>query len=220
MSETDSTEHEMSSVPETLVSDDGQRAQREAENGLRQFDYAQILIDEACADSQPFALKLGHLLTLNRLAIEGVMRSAGELRSKPVFVGRHVPPDWRDVPRLMDEMLNYVNSRVDDDPIHVAAYIMWRLNWIHPFVDGNGRTSRIAAYMMLCIRLGLRLPGSNTIPEQIAESNRVQRERSRYYRGLQDADAAWKRGRIELWKLETMVTDMLVRQLQSHLVDQ
>jgi Fic family protein len=47
-------------------------------------------------------------------------------------------------------------------PIHLAAYLMWRLNWIHPFADGNGRTSRIISYVVLSIRAGAILPGTPT----------------------------------------------------------
>ncbi|HET9282483.1 MAG TPA: Fic family protein [Candidatus Angelobacter sp.] len=50
--------------------------------------------------------------------------------------------------------------------IHLAAYVIWRLNWIHPFADGNGRTSRALSYLVLCTRLGERLPGTVTIPDQ------------------------------------------------------
>ncbi|MBL8221394.1 MAG: Fic family protein, partial [Bryobacterales bacterium] len=31
--------------------------------------------------------------------------------------------------------------------------VMWRLNWIHPFFGGNGRTARSASYLVLCASL-------------------------------------------------------------------
>jgi hypothetical protein len=31
-------------------------------------------------------------------------------------------------------------------PTELAAYGLWRLNWIHPFVEGNGRTARAVCY--------------------------------------------------------------------------
>ena len=47
------------------------------------------------------------------------------------------------VAELVEDMCDYVNENWEaKSAIHLAAYIMWRLNWIHPFADGNGRLSR------------------------------------------------------------------------------
>ena len=47
------------------------------------------------------------------------------------------------VPGLMDDMVNTVNRDWGEShPIRLSAYVLWRLNWIHPFVNGNGRTAR------------------------------------------------------------------------------
>lgn len=70
--------------------------------------------------------------------------------------------------------------------LHLAAYVLWRLNWIHPFVDGNGRTSRAVSYLVLCVKLGCPLPATRTIPERIAANKK------RYYDALEMADAAPK----------------------------
>jgi Fic family protein len=84
---------------------------------------------------------------------------------------------------------------------------MWRLNWIHPFYDGNGRTSRAVSYLVLCMRLGYPLPGTNTIPEQIAANKKP------YYDALELADAAWKEGRVDVTALEKLLGDYLSVQL-------
>ena len=82
----------------------------------------------------------------------------------------HEPVGAHLVPELVEDMCDYVNHHWEDStPIHLAAYVMWRLNWIlHPFADGNGRTSRIVSYVVLSIRAGSILPGTPTIPDQIA----------------------------------------------------
>jgi Fic family protein len=65
------------------------------------------------------------------------------------------------VPSLVEELCDYVNDNWESStPIHLAAYVMWRLNWIRPFADGNGRTSRILSYVVLSIRSGIRLTGN------------------------------------------------------------
>jgi len=70
--------------------------------------------------------------------------------------------------------------------VHAAAYALWRLNWIHPFEDGNGRTSRALSYVVFSWATAVELPGRVTLPE------RIQRERNKYYRYLEAADEAWK----------------------------
>jgi Fic family protein len=81
---------------------------------------------------------------------------------------------------MVEDLCDYVNGQwTTRTALHLAAYVMWRLNWIHPFTDGNGRTSRAASYLVLCLRLGYLLPGRRTIPDQIAE------DRTRYYKALE-----------------------------------
>ena len=47
---------------------------------------------------------------------------------------------------------------------------MWRLNWIYPFENGNGRTSRAAAYLAMCAKHGALLPAKNSIVTQIMQN--------------------------------------------------
>jgi Fic family protein len=84
---------------------------------------------------------------------------------------------------------------------------MWRLNWIHPFADGNGRTSRILAFFVLFARLGALLPGTPTLPDLIID------HRDLYEAALDDADDACKAGKIDVSKMETLVEALLAKQL-------
>lgn len=105
-------------------------------------------------------------------------------------------------------MCDYVTDNWDDkSPIHLAAYIMWRLNWIHPFEDGNGRTSRAVSYLVLSTKLGYVLPGTKTIPDQISSSKNA------YYEALEKADAAYEKGRIDVSDLEAILSGALAAQL-------
>jgi hypothetical protein len=62
--------------------------------------------------------------------------------------------------------------------------------------------------LALCVRLGFPLPGKTTIPEQIVAN------RQPYCDALDHADAAWKEdGRIDVSKIESLISDMLARQL-------
>jgi Fic family protein len=82
-------------------------------------------------------------------------------------------------------------------PLHLASYVMWRLNWIHPFTDGNGRTSRAVSYLVLCIRLRALLPGKLTIPEQIEQ------DKTPYYRALEAAERCVERRKDRPYEDET-----------------
>ena len=92
-------------------------------------------------------------------------------------------------------------------PIHLAAYVMWRLNWIHPFADGNGRTSRIVSYVVLSTRAGSILPGTPTIPDQIVDN------RKPYFDALDAADLAFRGGNVDVSKMEELLGSLLANQL-------
>jgi len=78
---------------------------------------------------------------------------AGNYRPSDIKIegSRHQPVGAHLVPEKVEELCDYVNEHWDLSAIHLAAYVMWRLNWIHPFADGNGRTSRALSYLILCI---------------------------------------------------------------------
>jgi Fic family protein len=84
---------------------------------------------------------------------------------------------------------------------------MWRMNWVHPFYGGNGRTARAISYLALCVRLGFILPGEKTIPELIAE------DKAPYYAALRSADSAWDSGKLDVSEMETLVARLLAAQL-------
>ncbi len=105
-------------------------------------------------------------------------------------------------------MCDYVNDNWEkSSPLHLASYALWKLNWIHPFTDGNGRTACAISYLLLCLRLGYRLPGTNTIPEQIAK------DKTPYYKALEAADKAWAGKKIDLSELEGLLSALLANQL-------
>lgn len=86
---------------------------------------------------------------------------------------------------------------------------MWRLNWIHPFADGNGRTSRILSFVVLSVKIGTVLPGTPTLPELIVD------HRSDYENALDAADDAWKEGRVDVSKMEALSDSLLAKQLTN-----
>jgi Fic family protein len=90
----------------------------------------------------------------------------------------------------MDRFFSVVheNWTVQEHPTLLPAYALWRLNWIHPFVEGNGRTARAACYYLICMRQKKLLGGKKIVPERIRE------DRQPYYAALRAADTAWDAG--------------------------
>ncbi len=194
-----------------LIKDPQKLAEAEARNGLRQYDSG-IAAAQTALERQSFKLRLSLILGLHREALAGISNFAGNFRPGSVQITKsdHQPPPFHLVPQLVEEMCDYVNEQWDSaTALHLAAYVMWRLNWIHPFADGNGRTSRIVSYVVLTIRSGFILPGTPTIPDQIVS------DRSGYFAALDFADSAWKQNRLDVSAMENLLGGMLAHQLAA-----
>ena len=63
-------------------------------------------------------------------------------------VPEYIPPEYTDIPVLLDELVEYVNT-TDDHPLIIAAIVHYQLVTIHPFEDGNGRTARLMSGYIL-----------------------------------------------------------------------
>lgn len=125
-----------------------------------------------------------------------------------VYVGDYTPPEHFRVPDLMDDFVNLVNRQWDSsDPVELSAYVLWRLNHIHPFINGNGRTARAACYFVLCVKLGGWLEGKTILPELLRAN------RSEYVAALKAADASLLSGAVDLGPLHRIIADHLTTQL-------
>lgn len=86
----------------------------------------------------------------------------GNLRNEPVFVNDpatgqpiYLPPDQREVKPLMEDLLRFVKDSAGIvDPIILAGIFHKQFVIIHPFIDGNGRTARLATKILLA-KLGV-----------------------------------------------------------------
>ena len=73
------------------------------------------------------------------------------LRKVQVFVGDHVPPPPWTLSALLDKFVTWLNSKqaMGLHPVRLAALAHYKLVHIHPWVDGNGRTSRLLMNVVL-----------------------------------------------------------------------
>lgn len=176
------------------------------ENLDRQYSFLQSIVEASLAVGQPM-LSIEVIKALNYHAISCLHVSAGEFRPGPVQVGAYVPPHHFQVPALMQMFTNQINRFWDtNDAVTLATIVLWRLNHIHPFVNGNGRTARVTAYYVLCLKSGGWLPGSKLLPERIVE------RRPDYVAALQAADASLPTG-LDLSALHALVSELLNDQL-------
>lgn len=71
----------------------------------------------------------------------------GAIRQREVKVGTHIAPNSNEVDSLMNEFEHLYNKSLNTSDgvklIHILSS-HHRLMWIHPFLDGNGRTARLA----------------------------------------------------------------------------
>jgi Fic family protein len=198
-----------------LIKDPAERAEAEARNGLLQFDVACHMIVDAIEKAPNWKLRPSTILALHREALQGISSYAGNFRPASVEIqgSAHKPVDAHQVPELIEDLCDYVNANWNDKTaVHLASFVMWRLNWIHPFSDGNGRTSRMVSYLVLCVKSGFLLPGRNTIPDQIVDN------RKPYFDALEAADkASSETGAFDLSKMEELIESMLATQLAAAL---
>ena len=73
--------------------------------------------------------------------------SKGDFRLAQVYVDKKYFPDFRKVESMLKQLVNTVNSKLDNlkdnEILKLAADVHYNLVNIHPFGDGNGRTSRL-----------------------------------------------------------------------------
>lgn len=183
-------------------------ARIQEQNLLRQYDLLTNCVEIVLAKGIE-AFDKYTLWALNAAAVANIAQFGGRFRREPIYVGRHIPPRFDDVPDLVDQFLSVVheNWTIVTHPTILPAYALWRLNWIHPFIEGNGRTARAACYLLMCARQGMLLPGKKIVPERIRDN------RDPYYAALEIADRHWANGHFNVDDLAEYLAGLLRDQL-------
>jgi Fic family protein len=91
--------------------------------------------------------------TLEDSTFEGKFRDSNDIMVVDNVTGdiSYHPPSYKSVPKLIQEVCNFVNnpSQYYIHPIVKASILHFLIGYIHPFVDGNGRTARSLFYWYL-----------------------------------------------------------------------
>lgn len=134
------------------------------------------------------------ILKIHRLLTKDVLENpedSGVYRNRQVVIGNRRtgvitfrPPDTKDVPILMKEFVKWLNSKEasETNPVLTAGMSHYEFVRIHPFIDGNGRTARALASLILYLK------GFDT-KRFFALDDYYDSDRQSYYRALQSVDS-------------------------------
>lgn len=129
----------------------------EVENYLIALKYIDQIISKKQSVTEKILLKVHKLVTDKTLPED----QSGHFRKGPVFVVRrhlsfaddiiYTGPDAKDVPQLVQDLIAWLeeNKSEDINPVIVAGILHQEIAAIHPFSDGNGRTARAMATLIL-----------------------------------------------------------------------
>ena len=144
------------------------------------------LVSDALNHGDP--ITEGLIREIHKRLVEGVRGESGQpgrYRTVQNFVANsatkaivYTPPPPQEVPPLMQDLVAWLRQDSDIHPVLVAGIAQFLLVHIHPFVDGNGRTSRLLSTLCL-YRSGYDFKRLFTLSEF------YDRDRSRFYRAIQ-----------------------------------
>lgn len=164
-------------VPEVDLDD-----ARELLNYRSAFEF----VSECLTAGDPIAE--GMVREIHRRLVEGVRGGSaapGEYRRTQNYVVNsstrqilYTPPIAAEVPIMMSELVKWLNSDIDIHPVFVSGIAQFQLVHIHPFLDGNGRASRLLSTLCL-YRAGYDFKRLFTISEF------YDRDRPAFYKSIQ-----------------------------------
>lgn len=136
--------------------------QQEVYNLMKAIDYLDECEERQLPITEEFIKKLHAVI---RVINHGRRPRQSEYRTEQNQVGKrnesnwYLPPEPTDVPRLIEDLVAWVNSsNAQNVPAPIkAGVVMWQFLTIHPYMDGNGRTARmIATYILRQGGFGLK----------------------------------------------------------------
>ena len=159
-----------------VIENDERKHFLKPEQEVRNYFLALNYLEEKAEKKEKFSKKL--ILDVQKLVEKGASKEKIGLRGPmppgvlfAVYDSKsgnpdYIPPEYCDIPELLDELVEYVNT-TDDHPLIVAAVVHYQLVTIHPFEDGNGRTARLLSGYVMDIN-GYGFNGIGSLEEYFA----------------------------------------------------
>ena len=134
-----------------------------------------------------------NILSIHRMLTKETLENnsdCGKYRNRYVVIGNKLtgeiifrPPVNKDVPNFIKDLIGWLNSEVakELDPVVEAGIAHYEFVRIHPFVDGNGRTARVLATLILYLR-------GFDAKQFFCLDDYYDSDRKAYYRVLQSVD--------------------------------
>lgn len=130
---------------------------RNSEREVINYNQALENLNQKITTNEPFTEEL--ILQIHAQVMNGLLpiSELGDYRDKPVFVNNpqtgetiYWPPDAFEMKELMGQLVSFINSqRSDMDPLILAGIFHKQFVIIHPFLDGNGPTTRLITKYLL-----------------------------------------------------------------------
>ena len=127
-------------------------------------------------------------LAAHKVLMRGLLKDAGKYRKQSVGIVKggqveHLAPPYENVPFLMKDLFTYA-KRSDELPLIKSCVFHYEMEFIHPFLDGNGRMGRLWQTLILM--------NSYPVFEYLPFETLISQTQGEYYRSLSESDKTGK----------------------------
>lgn len=127
-------------------------------------------------------------LKAHQILMNGLVSEAGKYRKRSVGIAKgnqieHIAPPYENVPFLMKDLFNYLKNP-DELTLIKSCVFHYEMEFIHPFIDGNGRMGRLWQTLILM----QEFPVFEFSPFETL----IQKTQTNYYKALADSDKIGK----------------------------
>jgi Fic family protein len=121
---------------------------------------------------------MSDLLKAHAILMDEILNHAGKFRTSNVRVGEHIAPQSHLVPQLMGDLFDWLKSS-DEHILLKSCIFHYEFEFIHPFIDGNGRIGRLWQSVILY--------NYNSLFALLPTESIVRDYQEEYYKALEDA---------------------------------
>jgi Fic family protein len=123
---------------------------------------------------------MSDLLKAHAILMDEILNHAGKFRTSNVRVGEHIAPQSHLVPQLMGDLFDWLKSS-DEHILLKSCIFHYEFEFIHPFIDGNGRIGRLWQSVILY--------NYNPLFASLPTESIVRNYQEEYYKALEDSTA-------------------------------